>query len=335
MDKMMDNPWFLRIMALLLAFLLFFTVKSGDEAVDSAGSGTVTEELKDVALEVFYDDTNLMVSGLPETVDLTISGPTSIVQTTRQLKDFTLFVDLRNLTLGEHQVPIQTENLSEELRVQISPAFIDIKIEERVTQEFRIDPEINERLLAEGFVLKGISAEPKTVAVTGPKSVIDAISFVKATVTGEAGLDDSFTTEARVRVLANDLTKLENVTIEPEAVEVAVDIEEYSKEIPVSIEENGEPPTGVTIESLTPSSETVKISGPPTVVDALTEFVVEVNAGVITPTDTTVEAELKKPKGTSGVSPGELKIEAEITVDESVQLPKDVENPELANDNPS
>lgn len=335
MDKMMDNPWFLRIMALLLAFLLFFTVKSDDEAADSAGNGTVTEEIEDVALEVFYDDTNLMVSGLPETVDLTISGPTSIVQTTRQLKDFTLFVDLRNLTLGEHQVPIQTENLSEELRVQISPAFIDITIEERVTQEFRIDPEINERLLAEGFVLKGITAEPKTVSVTGPKSVIDAISFVKATVTGEAGLDDSFTTEARVRVLANDLTKLENVTIEPEAVEVAVDIEEYSKEVPVSIEANGDPQAGVTIDLLTPSRETVKISGPPSVVDALTEFVVKVNAGVITPTDTTVEAELKKPKGTSSVSPGKLTVEAEITVDESVQLPEDAGNPELREDDPS
>lgn len=335
MDKMMDNPWFLRIMALLLAFLLFFTVKSGDESADSASNGTVTEEIEDVALEVFYDDTNLMVSGLPETVDLTISGPTSIVQTTRQLKDFTLFVDLRNLTLGEHQVPIQTENLSEELRVQIAPAFIDITIEERVTEEFRIDPEINERLLAEGYVLKGITAEPKTVKVTGPKSVIDSISFVKATVTGEAGLDDSFKTEARVRVLANDLTKLENVTIEPEVVEVAVDIEEYSKEVPVSIEVNGKPQTGVTIDSLTPSSETVKISGPPAVVDPLDGFAVKVDASAITPTDTTVVAELKKPKGTSGVSPGELTIKAEVTVDESVQLPKDAENPELAKDTPS
>lgn len=335
MDKMMDIPWFLRTMALLLAFLLFFTVKSGDEAADSASSGTITEEMEDIALEVFYDDTNLMVSGLPETVDLTISGPPSIVQTTRQLKDFTLFVNLRNLTLGEHQVPIQTENLSEELRVQIAPAFIDITIEERVTQEFRIDPEINERLLAEGFVLKGITAEPKTVTVTGPKSVIDAISFVKATVTGDAGLKESFETEARVRVLANDLTKLENVTIEPEAVDVAVDIEEYSKEVPVTIKKNGEPQTGVTIDSLKPSQDTVKVSGPPSAVDALTEYVVEVDAASITPTDTTVEAELKKPKGTTGVSPGELTIEAEITLDETVQLPEEAKNQEVADDDPS
>ncbi|MCP2036689.1 YbbR domain-containing protein [Planomicrobium sp. HSC-17F08] len=335
MDKLMDSPWFLRIMALLLAFLLFFSVKADEDAANSANNGTITEEIEGVELEVFYGDTNLMVSGLPELADLTISGPTSAVQTTRQLKDFTLFVDLRNLPIGEHRVPIQTENLSEQLRVQIDPAFVDITIEERVTQEFRIDPEMNERLLKEGFILEEISAEPKTASVTGPKSVIDSISFVKATVTGEPGVAESFTTEARIRVLANDLTKLENVVIEPEVAEVSAEIEEYSKEVPVTIKQNGETPTGVTIESLVPSSETVRIYGPKSAVDAVQEYVVEVNAGIVTPTDTTVEAELKAPPGTTSVMPKTLKVEAEISVDETVEAPEGAEIPEVSENPPS
>lgn len=335
MDKLMDSPWFLRIMALLLALLLFFSIKTVEDPVNSANNNTVTEEIEDVELEVFYGNSDLVVSGLPETVDLTISGPTSIVQTTRQLKDFTLFVDLRNLTIGEHRVPVQTENLSEKLRIQIDPAYVDITIEEQVTQEFRIDPEMNERLLAEGFVLEEITAKPSTATVTGPKSVIDAISFVKATVTGEQGVDESFTTEARIRVLANDLTKLENVVIEPEVAEVAVKIAEYSREVPVTIKVNGEPPAGVTIESLVPSSETVRVYGPKSAVDPLEEYVVEVNAGIITPADTTVETELKAPKGTTSVTPGSLTVEAEIAVDESVEVPDGVENPEVSKDSPS
>lgn len=330
MDKMMDNPWFLRIMALFLAFLLFSSVKADNKADESPDSGTMTEEIEDIELEVFYDDTSLMVSGVPKTVDMTITGSTIAVQTTRQIKDFTLFVDLRNLTLGKHQVPIQTENLSEGLRVRVEPAFVEVTIEERVSQEFRIDPEMNERLLAEGFVLDGIIAEPSMVTVTGPKSVIDAISFVKATVTGEPGIKESFTTEASVRVLANDLTKLDNVTIEPGTVEVGVDIEEYSKEVPVVIKQNGEPPTGVTIQSLTPSTNTVTISGPRSDVDAITEYVVDVNLGVITPTDTTVEVEVKTPKGTTATTPKNLTVEAKVNVDDTVQLLDDTENREVA-----
>lgn len=318
MDKLMDSPWFLRIMALLLAFLMFFTVRATDDLNNSSESGTITEKIEDVALEVYYDDTNLMVSGLPETVDLTISGPTSVVQTTRQLKDFTLFVDLRNLDIGEQRIAIQTENLSEQLRVQMDPSFVDIHIEERVSQEFPIDPEFNERLLAEGFVLENIEADPTFVTVTGAKSVIDSISFVKATITGEPGMNKSFETEARVRVLANDLTKLENVTIEPETVQVVVNIKEYSKEVPVSLNRSGNPPEGITINSLKSSMKKVRIYGPKNIVDEIDVLPIEVAIGDLTATDTALEVKLPLPNGTTSTVPAEITVEANITVDDSL-----------------
>src|SRR5690606_38321751 len=136
-----------------------------EENNNSAASNTMTEIIEDIPLEVYYDDTSLMVSGVPATVDVHITGPNSMVQLTQQIKDFTVFVDLRNLPLGEHRVRVQTENISEQLGVRIDPTFLNIMIEERVTQEFKIDAELNERLLAEGFVLKSISTDPDTVTV--------------------------------------------------------------------------------------------------------------------------------------------------------------------------
>ncbi|RLQ91040.1 CdaR family protein [Planomicrobium sp. Y74] len=324
MDKMMDNPWFLRITALLLAFLMFFSVKAEEENSNSAASNTMTEVIEDVPLEVYYDDTSLMVSGVPATVDVQITGPTSEVQTTQQIKDFTVFVDLRNLPLGEHRIRVQTENISQELGVRIDPTFLNVQIEERVTQEFKIDAELNERLIAEGYVLKSISADPGTVTVSGPQSVIDSISFVKATVTEEPGLDSSVTREARVRVLANDLTKLDNVTIEPEVVEVEAVIEEYSKEVPISISQTGTAREGISVEEIETEVDTVKISGPRNVVDAIEEYEVEVNISGVTLTDTAIEVDLAAPEGTSSVNPGSIIVEAEIEVDESVLIPEDI-----------
>ncbi|WP_203333916.1 CdaR family protein [Planococcus beigongshangi] len=324
MDKMMDNPWFLRITALLLAFLMFFSVKADEENANSAASNTMTEVIEDVPLEVYYDDTSLMVSGVPDTVDVHITGPNSMVQTTRQIKDFTVFVDLRNLALGEHRVRVQTENISEQLGVRIDPTFLDVTIEERVSQEFKIDPELNERLLAEGYVLKSISADPDTVTVSGPKSVIDAISFVKATVTEEPGLNSSVTKEARVRVLANDLTKLDNVTIEPEVVEVEAVIEEYSKEVPLTLIQTGTAREGITVDEIESKNSTVKIFGPRSVVDAITEYEVEVNVSGVTMTDTAIEVELPAPEGTSSVDPENIIVDAEISVDETVLAPENI-----------
>ncbi|MBT2582953.1 CdaR family protein [Planococcus sp. ISL-109] len=332
MDKMMDNPWFLRIMALFLAFLLFFSVQTENNSTTTTETGRVSEIIEDVELHVYYDE-SLMVSGVPETVDLYLSGPASIIQTTRQLDDYTLFIDLRSLPLGEHQVPIQTENLSEQLSARVDPAFVNVVLEERVSQEFDIDAEMNERLLAEGFVMDSLEVEPDTVTVIGPQSVINAISFVKATVTGEPGINESFTAEARVRVLAEDLTKLDNVTIEPESVEVDVTVEEYSRELPVRIETIGEPQTGITINSWTASSEQVRVFGPRSVLDAMEEYVIEVEANSVTAADATVTIELAIPAGASGVSPGEMQLEADISIDGSAIVPGDLENLEITDSN--
>lgn len=322
MDKMMDNPWFLRITALLLAFLMFFSVKAADENNNSADNNSMTEVIEDVPLEVYYDNTSLMVSGVPATVDVHITGPTNMIQTTQQIKDFTVFVDLRNLPLGEHRIRVQTENISEELGVRIDPTFLDVAIEERVTQEFKIDAELNERLIAEGYVLKSISADPNVVTVSGPKSVIDSISFVKATVTDEPGLDSSVTREARVRVLANDLTKLENVKIEPEVVEVEAVIEEYSKEVPISLKQIGTAIDGITVEEIETDVDTVKISGPQIVVDAIEVYEVEVSISGVTAMDTAIEVDLVTPDGTSAVNPTKLIVDADINIEETVMAPE-------------
>lgn len=322
MDKMMDNRWFLRITALLLAFLLFFSVQAEENTTGTTDTSRVSEVIEDVELEVYHDN-SLMVSGVPKTADLHLNGPVSIVQTARQLEDFTLFVDLRNLPVGEHQVPIQTENLSEQLNTRVDPAFVNVVIEERVSQEFRIDPEINERMLAEGFILENVAVNPETVTVTGPKSMIDAISFVKATVSGEQGVKESFKTAARVRVLAEDLTKLENAEIEPQEVEVDVDVVEYSKMVPVRLESIGEARPGITINDWSTATEEVRIFGPKTVVDEINEYVIEVDAASVTAEDATVEVELEIPSGTSAVSPEQVSVEAETVIDDAALIPGD------------
>lgn len=329
MDRMIDNKWSVRIIALLLAFFLFYTVQVENRSNEATDNGTMTETLEDIPLEVYYDNENLTVSGIPETVDLHMTGPSSTVQATRQIKDFTLFVDLRNLPMGQHQVRVQTENLSERLNVRIEPAFITVRIEERITEEFRIDPEMNEQLLAEGYILEGLEVEPGSVRVTGPRSVIEAISFVKATVTGEPGIDESFAAESAVRVLANDLSKIENVTIDPENVNVKVEIAPYTKELPVAIEQTGTLADGISLNSLTPSVDTVTVHGPRSVIDQMTEYLLEVNLGSITETNTAAEVDTVMPEGVIDISPDKITVEADIDIDGESDEPV---NPEVEED---
>lgn len=318
----MDNPWFLRLTALLLAIILFVSIKTEEGKTNGKAPGNQQEIIRDIPVKVYYDNENLVVSGVPETVNMTIDGPTNIVQTTMLLKDFTLFVDLNNLTMGKHNIEIRHENISEKLQVRFDPASIDVVIEEKITQTFRVDPEFNDRLLAEDFHVVKMEATPASVEVTGAKSVIDSISFVKVTAATDGGINKSFEQKARVRVLDKDLNKL-NVVISPEEVTVKVEVAEYNKEVPIVLKPRGVPPLGVEIGSLTATETKITLTGPRKVLDAIEELPVDVDISKVTGPET-IDLDLKKPKDVSSISIDKIKVRVEATVtevDEDVALP--------------
>ncbi|ARJ38749.1 hypothetical protein CSV71_12025 [Sporosarcina sp. P21c] len=314
MDKFMDSPWFLRLTALFLAIMLFLSVKAEDQSSRNT-IGDVFDLLQDVPVEVYYDTENLVVTGVPDMVNMTIEGPAQIVQTTKLLKDFTLKLDLQNLTLGEHTVRIQAENLSDKLDVRLDPSTVNINIEEKVTQSFRVDPEMNTRLLAEGYEVKSMGVHPSSINVTGAKSVVDAISFVKVSITNDGSLNKSFEQKSRVRVLDRDLNKL-SVELDPEEVTVKVDIQEYSREIPLKLQQKGQSPDGITIESAVPDVQSIRVYGPKSIVDAIKEIPVELDIDKINKSGK-VEVDIKNPEGITKVTPAKLKIQVKVSGDTS------------------
>lgn len=320
MDKLLDRPWFLRVTALFLAIILFFSVQADEGNLKNKTAGDQVDYIHEVPVEVYYDDENLVVTGVPETVKITIEGPISVVQTTKLLKDFTVFVDLRTLTMGQHHVRIKHENISEKLKVRIDPSLIDVIIEEKITKTFPVEPEMNTRLLAEDYNVVNMVVEPSTIEVTGAKSVIEAISFVKATVASGEGINKSFEHEADVRILDRDLNKL-NVEIAPEKVIVKVDVVENNKEVPIVLKAKGTPAEGVVIDSLVSEQAMMKIFGSRKVLDELEEFIVEVDISKVTESGK-VEVDVKKPKGTSEISNTKINVTIKATV-------KDLEDEEI------
>ena len=282
MDKIFDSPWALRITSLIFAVALFFYVQSILNDGRESNSQIQADILVDVPLEVYYDETNLIVSGLPETVDIKIEGPMTSVTQTKLLKDYKAFVDLNSLLIGEHSVTIQTENFSEKLTVTVDPRIVHITIEERVTQEFRVEPEINNRQIADNYVLDNIEVTPQRVMITGAKSVIDSISYVKASVKADESIQESFKQESNVVVLNKDLNKLD-VVIEPQRVELSVSVKPYTREIPLVLETTGATEESeININDLTLLQNTVELTGAKQILDALTEVVAQIDLDSIT-----------------------------------------------------
>ncbi|WP_066059157.1 CdaR family protein [Robertmurraya korlensis] len=248
-DKLIDNRWFIRVVALLLAFLLFVYVYDGEDLAINVPQETETETITDVPVKSYYDTENLVVSGIPSTVTIKLSGPKNLLQQAKTSRSFEVYVDLSEAEIGKQRVPIEIKDVSDRLTVEIEPDYADVSLQEKVTQEFKVEPEYNASLVSDGYTAEQAVVKPNKVKITGAKDVIEKITYVKATIDLEGKVEDTVTKEAKILVLDQELNKLD-VILETDTVEVTIPVKASSKEVPIKIVEKGTPPDGVTIESI-------------------------------------------------------------------------------------
>ncbi|RDI37519.1 CdaR family protein [Falsibacillus pallidus] len=313
MDKFMENKWVMRIIALLLAILLYtsVSVEKGDFKKEKNPSPKANSEvITDVPLDLYYDSDNLVVSGAPEKVNVMVEGPTSIVQPTKTMRDFQLYVDLRDLGIGRHQVKIKSKGLSDKLQAKIEPAFISVDIQEKVTKEFKVEAEFNSAILAEGFEAESPTVQPKTVKITGAKNIIDQITYVKATIDVRGEVDKTVTREAQVRVLDRELNKL-NVTVNPSTVDVTLPVKNPSKTVPISINKTGTPPEGVKILDVSADPKQITIYGKQDVLDSINELDLPLDVSKIEK-DSTIEVPVKLQDGLNKASVDKVKVKVDV-----------------------
>jgi YbbR domain-containing protein len=322
MDKFMESRWFMRIVGLMLAFILYLSVNF-DEIQKTANnnngnSQNAIETIQDVPLEVFYDRENLEVSGLPDTVNVTVEGSRAIVQQAKQVKDFRVYVDLNDIGIGEHQVDIQIDNISEKLDVKLDPDFVNISVQEKVTEEFTVEPQFNESILSNGYEAEGLAVDPKTVKVTGSKDEVERIAYVIATLDLDEEISENVTREARVQVLDREYNKLD-VQIAPEVVEVTVSVANPSKSVPVTIKQKGSLPEGTTLESISVEPKEATIFGRQEVLDTVEELLAEIDLSEITK-DSTIAVPLALQDGLNKVAPEEVKVKVDVNTTEEKSL---------------
>ncbi|REJ13801.1 MAG: YbbR-like domain-containing protein YbbR [Bacillaceae bacterium] len=321
MDKLMNSNWFMRIIALLLALMLYASVNIESPASNNeekynifeSPSTTETATITDVPVNVYYDDRAFVVTGIPQTVTVTIEGPKSIVTTTKQVKDFEIFADLTDLSVGTHSVRLKHKNLSDQLEVDIDPAVITVGIHEKVSENFPVEVDvINKNKMKEGYIAERPIVKPDSVKITGAKEHIDAVAVVKATVSLE-GADGTVVQKSKVAVYDANGNILP-VTIEPSAVTVTVPVESptKSKSVPLKIKTTGKLSDGLSISSIQSIPSQVTIYGPKDVLEQI-ESIDDVSVDLSKiKENATVEADVPAPDGVTNVVPNKVQIKIDI-----------------------
>jgi YbbR domain-containing protein len=307
MDKLMDKPWFIKILSLVLAVLLYSSVpQTGNKSNDINVPGEQTSAtITDIPVKVYYDTENLVVSGIPNTVNMTINGPITHVQSAKTLRNFEVYVDLTNAKIGNQRVKLKVKNLSDKLKATIKPASVNVNVQEKITKEFKVDTEFKSSLLEDGYTAGTPIIEPNRVKITGAKDIIDRVTYVKAILDERNHLKETVTNDAFIRVLDKELNKL-NVEVDPGTVKVTIPVKNTSKTVPINVIQKGTPPSGTTIDSVNLDTTEATIMGDEKVLKNTDNVRVEVDVSKISD-NTTLTLPIIIGTGITKVSPQTVK----------------------------
>ncbi|AZB41304.1 YbbR-like domain-containing protein [Bacillus sp. FJAT-42376] len=339
MDKLMNNNWFMRIIALLLALMIYLSVNTdttrnsnnavkndepqknelfhkppGTDSKNDPSPNETSATIENVDLKAETGNANYVVSGLPETVSVNITGPNSQVTIAKQRRNVEVFADLTGLEPGEHKVDLKYRNLDSSLKVTLDPGTVKVKIDEKTTKEFPIEASfINEEQIAEGYKPGDPVLNPKTVRVTGSKAIINQISYVRARVNLQ---DADADVKQQAQVIVYDKNgNILPVETSPRNVEVTVPIKSPSRTLSVKLNQTGQPPDGVTIRSISISPSEVTAYGPQDILDGLKEISgPDLDLSKITE-DSVVELGLPLPEGVRELSQQKVQVKIDIDKD--------------------
>ncbi len=238
--------------------------------------------------------------------------------------NFRATADLNQVTMDSKgttgTVPIEiTSNRSNSALTYVSRKYLKIGLEDLVSKRYQITASTT-GTVAEGYALGDLGVpSPNVLTVFGPKSIVESIKSVVATI--DVGGMSVNLSDNVIPVLYDengdeiDTTRL---TLSNNTVTVSARIL-VVREVPVRVSTTGTPADGNRVRSVAVEPEKIKIKGPASAVNAITAITLPADAvnvdGADGDLDTTVEVQDFLPEGISLLDPSDAIVSVKVTIE--------------------
>lgn len=223
------------------------------------------EVLKDQSVNVIYNEEAYVVTGLPETVDVTLIGSKTDLYIAKQSSSHEILVDLSGLKPGTHKVDIEYSQSANSIEYMVNPSVATIIIYPKVSEIRTLDIDIlNQDSLDEKLMISNVSYSEDKVVIKGTEEQLNKVANVKALVDANNIVDQTVGVKnlKDVSLKAYDVEgEVVDVEIVPETIDVEVTVTSPSKELPVKIVPVGEVAFGKAISSLTSNVTKITVYG--------------------------------------------------------------------------
>ena len=258
----------LKIMSVFIGFLIWFIVVNVDNPVSSK-SITIAGENVELQNTAYVDSANMMCmqDDDPDPIRVTITGERRLLSRITQT-NITLTADLQqagSLDTDPVMVPITAScpGINPE-NIKVTPQYLSVRLEEKVTQEFLVNVNYGSSQPGKGYEVGSQTASPEKVKITGPKSLVNKIDKVNATVDVDGRTKD-FSEEAELNIIDKNQDSLAGrmayLTIDNTKVVVTTKFWKIRTGVNIGADYVGVPADGYQVESVTTVPDTVSIAG--------------------------------------------------------------------------
>lgn len=197
-SKFFNSRIFFIILSIIFAVFLYFNANNTsaqNTGTANSGGQVYSTVLKNIPVTLKYDSSKYFVTGYASSANVTLTSYNQIKllqEESTDLRTFTLFSDLRSLSVGKHEVPIKAENLPTTINAQLSPSVMSVTIENKTSQSYSIQSVIDTKLLPAGFTIDETTVSPSKVTVTAGTNSIKNIAKIEAVLPSNADLTDDY-----------------------------------------------------------------------------------------------------------------------------------------------
>ena len=309
LDKILNKPNFLIYLSLVLAIAFFLLT---DSKVISLVE-TEAEVITNVPVVIKYNEEAYVIEGVPETVDITITGRKSDIYLAKQLGEYEVILDLSDYTASEnaYKVNFTYSKSINSLTYKLDPSYVQVTIKNKESSVKTLSYDLlNIDELNSKLSVKSVSLNKSEVVVKGSSDALENIATVKALIDlkkeqfTEAGTYDIDNVE--LVAYNSEGIRLDNIEIVPSTISATIVLESYSVNVPLAIETTGNLLAGKSIASILingNSTYSLTIYGEKDDIDNIKSVPVTINVDGMGDTSTkSYTVKINKPTGVRSMS---------------------------------
>lgn len=303
-DKLINNGQFLMYLSLSFAIVVFLLI---DHRVLNLVE-THYDVITNVSVVANYNSVSYVVEGVPENVDITITGRSSDIYLAKQLADYQVELDLSNYEPSENAYKVEFKYVKyiDNVTYSLSPAYASVIIKEKVSLVKTLSYDLlNLESIPPELNVSNVTLEKTEVVVKGSQDALDEISAIKALIdlagqnlTSKGTYDIN---DIKLVAYNNSGQIIDNIEIVPSTISAKVELDSYSKSLELLINTTGTLTAGKAISSIQingSDTHLLKVYGDKVDLEALTNIPVTIDVdGLGKETTKTYNVTVSKPTG--------------------------------------